>query len=354
MDLKSPGLVTKSFLKDSMDIIAPQIKTQKPKKIIFQFGTATDCVPHIGTYITQTLAFVLAKKAKETFGIDTAVIFKVLNHSSDLKAKTVDGIKYQINYSDSASKDYQSKKLEEFYFQYLDYVAGKLGVSYTADFHNKEQGSKAFRSKLISTMQDYEKIRWFLNPQTGNLPVRFPCSKCHYFDVDNINTSIVSLGKDSFTAKSFCPEHGWYESLVTAKNDTAVNVSTMYRNIIKECNYCDNDKKEFYVMIKGLDWQCGIYYLDMGLQAFGYEIYKVPLSRIFSPLITCSNGAKLAKSVLGGYDEEVNVKFRSQLLVTEDKKIIDKIIELCQVLADDVNSLNRCYSVSELERILLS
>ena len=76
MKLKSPILSTGYFLKDAIDLIEPKIREINPKKVIFQVGTEIHKCPHIGTYITQAMAFVLAQNTQKVFNMDTSVIFK--------------------------------------------------------------------------------------------------------------------------------------------------------------------------------------------------------------------------------------------------------------------------------------
>jgi len=71
----SPNSVLANALLRSIDMIRPQVIAKRPKRIVFVVGTQINGAPHLGTNIVQTSAFLLAKLARRSFGVETAVTY---------------------------------------------------------------------------------------------------------------------------------------------------------------------------------------------------------------------------------------------------------------------------------------
>jgi len=354
MIIYSPATVMSVSIKKTLDILNPKIKLFNPKKIIFIVASQIYGKPHLGTYMTQAFTFVFAQKIRETFGIETQVLFYALDNAPyDIIVKN--NISYQIDFCHAHSRKDIEEIVKSLYGVYFQHLSDILDIDYNIKYYSDEQLTPMFRRKFIDSIKYHDKLKWYLDPSTASLCYRTVCPFCLYADKWGINTNVIESTSDSLTIGSYCFEHGIYQVKITPDNDVFFDLSTLYRNIVKESVYCDTFRDELFVMVKGSDWSVSTPFVDCGLEIMGYKMYDVPITRIFTPQIVDSNGAKLAKStkseLLKTSMKDLDWLKKSQELLTNSERTI-KIVSLCQYLILEPKNFFRCYSSDEIERLL--
>ncbi len=100
--------------------------------------------------------------------------------------------------------------------------------------------------------------------------------------------------------KSFCPEHGWFET--PFENSSLFEYNTPLRNLIRAIAYSKdnlNEATEYkWLRVTGSDY-AGFYQEQMlhkPASLLGYKASDLPII-LYSPLITDWSGAKLSKSL---------------------------------------------------------
>ena len=304
--------------------------------------------------MTQAFAFIFAQKIREIFGIETQVLFNALDNAPyDIVDR--DGVSYQMDFCHAHSRKDIDNIVDSLYGVYFKNLQNILSINYSIKYYSDDQLNPIFRKKFIESIKCYDKLKWYLDPSTASLCYRTTCSCCWYADKWGINTKAIEFTNDFLTIRSHCFEHGDYQSKITHDNDVFFDLSTIYRNIIKESVYCDTSENELFVMVKGSDWSVSTPFVDCGLEIMGYKISNVPITRIFTPQIIDSTGAKLAKSsasdLIKTSMNDLNWLKDSQQILSNSERT-RKIVSLCQYLMLQPKNFYRCYSINEIERLL--
>ena len=98
--LLSPNSVLANALLRSIDILRPRALAARPARIEFVVGTQINGAPHIGTSLVQSLAFAMAARLRDRFGLPTEVLFSALDNAPyQLATDPVSGHHYQRAYA---------------------------------------------------------------------------------------------------------------------------------------------------------------------------------------------------------------------------------------------------------------
>lgn len=106
----------------------------------------------------------------------------------------------------------------------------------------------------------------------------------------------VEFSDQQATARAVCLHHGPYESVIRPDGGGYLDLSTLYRNVVKELT-AQLIPGTLSVMVKGADWMPGTQLVNGALQAVGLTNRQIP-ARIFGPQIVTLTGAKLSKPLI--------------------------------------------------------
>ena len=354
--IRSPNNVLSKYLKDVIDIVRPRIEIDKPKEIELYVGVNINGVPHIGTYIVQCTGFILAKKIREKFGIPTKIIFGINDNVSYDSKKDGHGNVYHRTYFHVLGENGIDKLINENYTSFFEILKDHTKVSYTVQTYSTFQKSITFRKNFLKTLSDTEKIGWCVAPSSGKLQVRIPCPKCLYSERDATQTELIELNGESAKFKCECLDHGSYIADVRFDDsDVYLDLSTLYRNVVKELAMINTEGK-LNVVVKGGDWIYSTQTIDWALGALGYSAIQSPV-RFFTPQIVTETGAKLSKSFIA--ENEASMEEIPEWLTDMNKfkhrypeDYAEKIISLVESFLGDPRHVFRSYSCDEIIRLL--
>jgi hypothetical protein len=129
--LISPNSMLANALLRSVDLLRPRVRAVRPSRIEFVVGTQINGVPHLGTNLVQTTAFLLAKIARREFSLDTCVRFGALDnapHEVVLDPETHHA--YQQTYFHALGKDRIGELIESYYGAFFDSVAAATDIGW--------------------------------------------------------------------------------------------------------------------------------------------------------------------------------------------------------------------------------
>lgn len=272
------------------DLIKWLSKQITKNKIRISIGAQPNSSPHFGTLTVFSLAFALAEKIKQTTNKETEVLFEVID-TAPAESKTIDDIRYQLSLRDTGVAD---KYLAQ-YKELLDKLESLTGIPYTlrkqSDFN--KQSTIPDILKQIAVKKDI--LAKILDPDNEKLRMRVACQTCGLTDKHSKKTIIESTG-----IKSFCPEHGWFDT--PFENSSLFEYNTPLRNLVRALAYSkDNLDKSIeyeWLRVTGSDY-AGFYQEQMlykPASILGYKASDLPII-LYAPLITDWSGAKLSKSL---------------------------------------------------------
>src|ERR1700722_16331838 len=293
----SPNSVLANALLRTIDMIRPKVVAARPERIVFVVGTQINGAPHLGTNIVQTSAFLLAKRARRAFAVDTTVRFSALDnapHEVTLDPETHRA--YQITYYHALGKDGITDLIERYYRDFFNSLSDATDTENEMETYTKQQETPAYRSEFLRSLELYDAIRWWLNPSTGIVHTRLPCPSCGWAEKRAEQTRLVRVDEDGAIFTAVCYEHGDYEMCIDPVDGGYLDLSTLYRNVLKE-RALVRERDVLYVMVKGGDWTFGAQLVDGALLALGTPAVDMPV-RVFTPMVLSGSGAKLSKSLL--------------------------------------------------------
>lgn len=293
-DLKSPNTVLANAVVDALDVLRPCIMATDPDRILFTVGTQINGHPHIGTHLVQSLAFLIAEKARDEFGVETGVDFCALDNAPAETARA-GGRKYQLTHHHQHGVDAIRARVAEHYAPLFEAMSCRTGVPYLVSTYTEQQQTPAFRAEFIRTLEHLDDIGRWLSPNTGTAHIRLPCPRCGWAEKYAHETRLLELDDSGALFEARCFEHGRYETDVTPLGGGYIDLATLYRNVVKERSY-RRDDGALHVMVKGGDWIFGCQLVDGAHAAIGMP--EVPPLRIFTPQILGPDGGKLSKSAL--------------------------------------------------------
>ncbi|MFJ6771468.1 ASCH domain-containing protein [Kitasatospora sp. NPDC091257] len=293
--LRSPNTVLANAVEDAVDVLRPRIMDYDIESIGFSVGTQINGHPHLGTHLVQSLAFLLAERARDEFGIHTTVDFCALDNSPAQTVR-VDGRRYQRAYAHALSADEITALLARYYLPLFDACRARTNVPYTVTTYTRQQDTPAFRAEFLRTLELLDAVGTWLSPNSGSAHIRLPCPVCGWAEKYAGRTRLLELDEAGGLFEAACLEHGRYEADITPLGGGYLDLATLYRNVVKERSYRPDDRT-LHVMVKGGDWAFGCQLVDGAHAALGPPAGPLPV-RIFTPQILGSDGGKLSKSLL--------------------------------------------------------
>ncbi|MCD0445875.1 hypothetical protein LO763_19890 [Glycomyces sp. A-F 0318] len=296
--LISPNSILANALLRSVDLLRPRVHARRPARIEFVVGTQINGVPHLGTNLVQTAAFLLAKIARREFGIEAMVRFGALDNAPyevDLDPDTHHA--YQRTYVHALGKDRIGEIIDGYYRAFFDSLSDATDTAYVVETYSGQQATPAFRAEFLRSLDHIEAIRWWLAPSHGVIHTRLPCPDCGWAEKRGERTRLTHLDEDGARFTAVCFDHGDYEVHIDPEDDSPyLDLATLYRNLVKE-RLAGRDANVLPVMVKGGDWAFGCQLVDGALGAMATPPLQVPM-RVFTPQVLAPTGAKLSKSLL--------------------------------------------------------
>jgi predicted Zn-ribbon and HTH transcriptional regulator len=275
------------FEKDLLKWLAKQLYKNTIK---ISIGAQPNSSPHFGTLTVFALAFALGNLLKNKMGKNPEIIFEVID-TAPAETLIIDGNRYQKSLKTTGISDkylVQYKELLEV-LSYLSSIQYKIRKQ--SEF-NEQAVIPEILHKIVANKADIAKI---LDPEHEQLRIRVACKTCGLTDKDSNQTTISSIGVDSY-----CPNHGRFTT--TYEESKNFEYNTPLRNLIRALAYAeDNCNKQIgfeWMRITGSDY-AGFYQeqlLYKPASILGYNAKDLPII-LYSPLITDWSGAKLSKSL---------------------------------------------------------
>jgi ASC-1-like (ASCH) protein len=352
----SPNTVLANALNKTVDLLRPRIAIRRPKSIEFIVGTQINGSPHIGTNLTQCAAFLLAREVRNQFSIDTSVTFSALDNAPyNIELDPEMFHSYQITYRHALGEEAVEALTHRLYGQFFDTLSERTGVDYVLQRYSQQQEQPGFRRTFLDTLQFAESLRWCISPANGTMHLRIPCPACHKSEKRGERTKLKSLGSDSAIFEAVCFDHGRYEAVISEGPGAYLDLSTLYRNVVKEAQCsCNTDK--LAVMVKGGDWAFACQLIDWSLGVLGYRSVETPV-RCFTPQIVTDDGAKLSKSLINQGAMEILPDDLRWLVGTENydgdvDDYCDAVIGIVTTMLSDPKSFFRSYSYKEIDKLM--
>jgi ASC-1-like (ASCH) protein len=354
VELISPNNVLANAMLRSVDTVRPRLQATNPDRVAFCVGTQINGAPHLGTSLVQTAAFLLAKATKRAFGVDTVVQFGALDNAPyDIQLDPETHHAYQQTYFHALGSDGVDDLVDKYYLAVFDSLADATGVDYEIETYTAQQADPAFRHDFLATLGRFDQIRWPLAPSHGQVHLRLPCPECGWAEKRAERTRLLRTGSGGADFAAVCMNHGEYEVAVTADTSAYLDLTTLYRNLVKE-RLATRDHVTLSVMVKGGDWAYGCQLVD---EAFAQLPGLAPPPRIFTPMVLTDTGAKLSKSLIReGKVAPPPGTHPWMLDVTEwpgdVDSYVDAMVWLVTTMIADPKHFYRSYTTQELDRLM--
>ena len=356
----SPNTVLANALLRAEDVLTPRILATPPTRIVLVVGTQINGAPHIGTSLVQSLAFALAARLCDRFGIRTEVVFSALDNAPyQLATDPVSGHQYQRAYAQAADTQAVTDLVDALYQPLFTALSRRLGIPYRIETYSRQQAGEHFRRTWLRLLPRLDAARWWLSPSTGTPHLRIPCphAGCGWAEKHAERTRVHLAGRDSATVAAVCLHHGPYRSTITPTSGAYLDLATLYRNLVKELALTNpTEGGTLHVMVKGGDWIFGSLLIDEALQAVGLTRSQLP-ARLFCPQVVTDTGAKLSKSLTREGHGTLPTGTADWMLDTRQwpgtiTEYADQLLDLTATLLSDPRHFFRSYSAAEIGRMM--
>lgn len=353
--MRSPNLVLANVLNRTIDLLAPTIFARRPQKAIFVVGTQINGAPHFGTHLVQATAFALARLASRRFSIDTSVQFVALDNSPhEITCDLRSGHQYQRTWHHALGSERVTTLIDRHYVPFLDGLSVATGIAYQLITYTDQQATRKFRETFLSSIDSLDEIRWWLAPSQGQVHLRVPCPSCGWAEKRAERTRILRHDNGYAAIAAHCLHHGEYGVEIGSDGGAYLDLSTLYRNLVKERSGA-GEADTLQVMVKGGDWTYACQLVDGAHVAMGTPEGQLPV-RMFAPQILSASGAKLSKSLLNakGYTRPNDVTdwmLDATLWPGPLDDYIESMLWLVDKCAEDPRDFFRSFTIEEIARL---
>ncbi|MCI3240607.1 MULTISPECIES: hypothetical protein [Streptomyces] len=358
--LVSPNTVLANALHRAEDVLTPRILSTPPERIVLVVGTQINGAPHIGTSLVQSLAFAMAARLRDRFGIPTEVLFSALDNAPyELATDPASGHRYQRAYAQALGDQSLTDLVSALYQPLFTALSRRLGIPYRVETYTQQQAGERFRRTWLRLLPRIDAARWWLAPSTGTPHLRTPCPRpgCGWAEKHAERTRVHLTNRETAEVAAVCLHHGPYRTTVTPATGAYLDLATLYRNLVKELALTRTPTDgTLHVMVKGGDWVFGSLLVDEALQAVGLTRTQLP-ARLFCPQVVTETGAKLSKSLIreghtplpeGAADWMLDVR-QWPGSVTD---YADQLLAAAKTLLSDPRHFFRSYSAAEIGRLI--
>ncbi|MFJ6707044.1 MULTISPECIES: hypothetical protein [unclassified Streptomyces] len=354
----SPNTVLANALNAAEDVLTPRVLDSAPERVVFVVGTQINGAPHIGTSLVQSLTFATAARVRDKFGIPAEVQFGALDNAPyAIVTDKETGHRYQRAYAQALGKQGIVRQVDELYRPLFAALSQRLSVPYSVETYSEQQAGEHFRRTWLRALPRMDAARWHIAPSSGVAHVRVPCPRpgCGWAEKDAERTLVRSISSEQAKVAAVCLHHGPYEVTIEPAGEAYLDLSTLYRNLIKELA-ATGSTGTLYVMVKGGDWVFGSQLVDGALQALGLTRGQLP-ARLFCPMILSDTGAKLSKSLIREGLASLPEGAAPWMLDTREwpgslHEYVDRLLGMAAVVLSDPRHFFRSYSAGELARLM--
>ncbi|MDX3313534.1 hypothetical protein P1S61_31610 [Streptomyces sp. ME08-AFT2] len=356
----SPNTVLANALLRTEDVLAPRILATPPTRIVLVVGTQINGAPHIGTSLVQSLAFAMAARLCDRFGIRTEVVFSALDNAPYQQATDpVSGHRYQRAYAQAVDEEALTGLVDALYQPLFTALSRRLGIPYRVETYTQQQSGEHFRRTWLRLLPRLDAARWWLAPSTGTPHLRVPCPQpgCGWAEKHAERTRVHLIDRETATVAAVCLHHGPYQTTITPTAGAYLDLATLYRNLVKELALTNpREGGTLHVMVKGGDWVFGSLLVDEALQAVGLTRAQLP-ARLFCPQVVTGTGAKLSKSLIREGRATLPTDAADWMLDTRQwpgsvTDYADQLLALTKTMLSDPRHFFRSYSASEIGRMM--
>lgn len=355
----SPNTVLANALTCAEDVLRPRIEATAPERVVFVVGTQINGAPHVGTSLTQSLAFAAAARVRDRFGLPVEVKFGALDNAPyETIEDPATGHRYQRAYAHALGEHIITNQIGLLHRPLLVELSARLDVRYSVETYTQQQASGPFRRTWLRLLPRADAARYWLAPSTGVPHVRVPCPRagCGWAEKYAQRTRVeMHRGAEHATVRAVCLHHGEYAVTIGEDSGGYLDLATLYRNLVKEL-LCLEDHGTLYVMVKGGDWVFGSQLVDGAAQAVGLTPGQLP-ARLFCPQIVTDTGAKLSKSLIREGHSPLPPGAAAWMLDTRDwpgsvAGYAERLLAFVDVLFTDPRHFYRSYSAAEIGRMI--
>ncbi|WP_234543504.1 hypothetical protein [Streptomyces shenzhenensis] len=354
----SPNTVLANALHHAEDVLTPRILATAPERILLVVGTQINGAPHIGTSLVQSLAFAMAARLRDRFGIRTEVVFSALDNAPyELTTDPVSGHRYQRAYAQALGGEALTDLVTALYQPLFAALSLRLGIPHRVETYSRQQASEQFRRTWLRLLPRLDAARWWLAPSTGTPHLRVPCSNpgCGWAEKHAERTRVHLTDRETAHVTAVCLHHGPYEVIVTPTGGAYLDLATLYRNAVKEIALSNPDGT-LHVMVKGGDWVFGSHLVDEALQAVGRTRTQLP-ARLFCPQVVTDTGAKLSKSLIREGSAPLPEGATDWMLDTRAwpgtvAEYVEQLLAMTDTLLSNPRHFFRAYSAAEIGRMM--
>ncbi|MET9822712.1 hypothetical protein ABZ038_14005 [Streptomyces sp. NPDC006349] len=354
----SPNTVLANALHHAEDVLTPRILANPPERIVLVVGTQINGVPHIGTSLVQSLAFAVAARLRDRFGLPTEVLFSALDNAPyEVTTDPVSGHHYQRAYAQAMGKQTLNNLVARLYEPLFTALSRRLRVPHRIETYSQQQAGEHYRRTWLGLLPHIDAARWWLAPSTGVPHLRVPCphADCGWAEKHAERTRVRLTEPESAAVSAVCLHHGPYETSITPTVDAYLDLATLYRNLVKELALTSS-RGTLHIMVKGGDWVFGSHLVDEALQAVGLVRARFP-ARLFCPQIVSDTGAKLSKSLVREGRAPLPEGTAPWMLDSRQwpgtvDEYAHQLLGMTETLLSDPRHFFRSYSAAEIGRLI--
>lgn len=217
--------------------------------------------------------------------------------------KIINGHKYYKNLDNVITEE--GKTIKDKYLPYFKEILEKLkkldNIDYEILFFYDYQKNLLVKKSLIKVMNNYDKLKYTLDPKNGEIRLRFPCPICGLTEKHLLNTKIKDIEENSLLMESICPEHGKYNITIDEHSVDKFDMNVPLRYLVKILFLAETDKinDSLSIIVDGGDWS-GMWPLRVYMEPLiKLKEENVP-SIIYTPTILDWSGSKLSKRMYVG------------------------------------------------------
>ncbi|WP_435241873.1 hypothetical protein [Streptomyces cucumeris] len=356
----SPNNVLANALHHAEDILTPRILAVGPERLVLVVGTQINGAPHIGTSLVQCVAFAMAARLRDRFGLPAEVLFNALDNAPyEVHTDPGTGHRYQRAYAQALGTPGVTDLIATLYQPLFTAFSHRLGIPHHVETYSQQQASQHFRLTWLRLLPRLDAARRWLSPSTGIPHLRTPCPHpgCGWAEKHAERTRVRAADSESAQLTAVCLHHGAYQVSVTPTGGAYLDLATLYRNLVKEISLTDRSRGEtLHIMVKGGDWIFGSLLVDEAHRAVGLTRAQLP-ARLFCPQILTDTGAKLSKSLIReGYAPLPHIAADWMLDTRRWPGTVieyaDRLLAATEILLSDPRHFFRSYSAAEIGRII--
>lgn len=205
-------------------------------RIVLHIGCQPNSSLHMGTIISFTVAFFIARKLQQDHNRSVLISLDLVD-TAPSDQLTINGLRYQRSLRATREMD---KYMPDF-IEILDALEKRTGVQYRVRTQADFLGGPFIPAALQQIVRDRDILGPSFSPNTGQLAVRAACPHvgCGLADKDGAR-NVYSYSADGESTIEFqCPEHGPHKlSLSDPQQVQRLEFNTPLRNILRAKSVC--------------------------------------------------------------------------------------------------------------------